>query len=58
MEFTLHPDGTISDLHLQKNRVGTFLDELTLQTITLAHSRYPKPEQPTRIRIRVYIVVR
>lgn len=58
VEFTLHPDGSISDLHLHKNRVGTFLDELTLQTISLAHPRYPKPGQPTLIRIRVYIVVR
>lgn len=58
VEFSLHPDGTLSDIHLHKNRVGTLLDELTLQTITLAHPRYPKPDQTTRIRIRVYIVVK
>lgn len=58
VEFTLHPDGTISDLHLQKNRIGTPLDELTLQTINLAHTKYPKPEQETLIRIRVYILVK
>ena len=58
VEFTLHPDGSVSDLFLHKNRVGTFLDELTLQTISLAHPRYPKPDQPTLIRIRVYIVVK
>lgn len=58
VEFTLHPDGTISDLHLEKNRIGTPLDELTLQTINLAHPRYPKPDQPTKIRIRVYIIVK
>jgi len=58
VEFYLHPDGTISDFRLQKNRVGTFLDELTLQTIELAHSRYPKPQQKTLIRIRVYIVIK
>lgn len=58
VEFNLHPDGTISDFRFQKNRVGTFLDELTLQTIELAHSRYPKPQQKTLIRIRVYIVVK
>lgn len=58
VEFYLHPDGTISDLHLQKNRIGTMLDELTLQTIALAHPRYPKPEQTTLIRIRVYILVK
>lgn len=58
VEFRLHPDGTISDFHLQKNRVGALLDELTLQTITLAHTRYPKPDQTTLIKIRVYIVIR
>lgn len=58
VEFTLNPDGTISDLHLQKSRVGSFLDELTLQTINLAHPKYPRPSQPTVIRIRVYIVVK
>lgn len=58
VEFTLHPDGTISDLHLEKNRIGTPLDELTLQTITLAHTKYPKPAQETKIRIRVYIIVK
>lgn len=58
VEFYLNPDGTISDLHLQKNRIGTLLDELTLQTIALAHPRYPRPEQTTLIRIRVYIVVK
>ncbi|MBN2869586.1 MAG: hypothetical protein JXK04_01360 [Campylobacterales bacterium] len=58
VEFYLHPDGTISDLHLQKNRIGTMLDELTLQTIALAHPRYPKPEQTTLVRIRVYILVK
>lgn len=58
VEFLLNPDGSISDLTLEKNRIGTPLDELTLQTINLAHSRYPKPEQPTKVRIRVYIIVK
>ncbi len=56
--FTLHPDGTISDLELEKNRIGTPLDELTLQTIQLAHPKYPKPSQPTKVRIRVYVIVK
>lgn len=58
VEFILNPDGTISDLTLEKNRIGTPLDELTLQTINLAYPKYPKPGQPTHIRIRVYIIVR
>lgn len=58
VEFILNPDGTISDLSLEKNRIGTPLDELTLQTINLAYPKYPKPGQPTHIRIRVYIIVK
>lgn len=56
--FTLYPDGTINDLTLEKNRVGSSLDELTIQTINLAYTKYPKPNQPTHIRIRVYILVK
>lgn len=58
VEFTLNPNGSISDLHLEKNRIGTPLDELTLQTINLAHPKYPKPDQPTKIRIKVYIIIK
>lgn len=58
VEFTLNPDGSISDLRLEKNRIGTPLDELTLQTINLAHPKYPKPDQSTKIRIRVYIIIK
>ncbi|MDD2780670.1 energy transducer TonB [Sulfuricurvum sp.] len=58
VEFTLNPDGSISDLSLEKNRLGTPLDELTLQTINLAHPKYPKPNQSTKIRIRVYIIIK
>lgn len=58
VEFILNPDGSIRDLALEKNRIGTPLDELTLQTINLAHPKYPKPYQPTHIRIRVYIIVK
>ncbi len=58
VEFYLHPDGSISGLSLSKEREGSLLDELTLETIELAHSQYPKPKQTTLIRIRVWIVVR
>jgi TonB family protein len=58
VEFLLNPDGSISDLSLEKNRIGTALDELTLQTINLAYPKYPKPNQPTRVRIRVYIIIK
>lgn len=58
VEFILNPDGTIQELTLEKNRIGTPLDELTLETINLAHPKYPKPEQETKIRIRVYIIIK
>lgn len=58
VEFNLHPDGTISDLTLQNERTNSLLDELTLETIELAHTQYPKPEQTTLIRIRVFILVK
>ena len=58
VEFILNPDGSVSDLSLEKNRIGTPLDELTLQTINLAHPKYPKPDQPTHVRIRVYIIIK
>lgn len=58
VEFYLHPDGSISGLTLSKEREGSLLDELTVETIELAHSQYPKPKQTTLIRIRVYIIVK
>lgn len=58
VEFYLHPDGSISDLTLSKEREGSLLDELTLETIELAHTQYPRPKQTTLIRIRVWILVK
>jgi hypothetical protein len=58
VEFYLHPDGSISDLTLSKEREGSLLDELTLETIELAHTQYPRPKQTTLIRIRVWILTK
>lgn len=58
VEFYLHPDGSISGLTLSKEREGSLLDELTVETIELAHTQYPRPKQTTLIRIRVWIVVK
>ena len=58
VEFYLHPDGSISGLSLSKEQNGSLLDELTLETIELAHKQYPRPKQTTLIRIRVWIVVK
>lgn len=58
VEFYLHPDGSISGLSLYNEREGSLLDELTLETIELAHSQYPRPKQTTLIRIRVWILTK
>lgn len=54
IEFYLHPDGSISDIHFLKNSRLTILDETTKETIELAYSKYPRPEQKTLIRYRVW----
>lgn len=54
VEFFLHPDGSISDLHLIKNSQTSILDETTKNTILFAYAKYPRPQQKTRIRYRVY----
>lgn len=58
VEFYLHSDGSISGLSLYNEREGSLLDELTVETIELAHTQYPRPKQTTLIRIRVWIVVK
>lgn len=58
VEFTIYPDGSIDNLHLEKSRVLTDLDKLTLKTIRQAQPKYPKPKEATKIKIRVYIVIK
>lgn len=54
IEFYLHPDGSISDLHFLKNSQLSILDDTTKEVIELAYSKYPHPEQKTLIRYRVW----
>lgn len=54
IEFYLHPDGSISDLHFLKNSQLSILDSTTKDVIELAYSRYPRPAQKTLIRYRVW----
>ena len=54
VEFYLHPDGSISDMHLLKNSQLSILDDTTKEVIELAYSRYPHPQQKTLIRYRVW----
>ncbi len=53
IEFYLHPDGSISDIHFnQKSKISIFNDT-TRETIEIAYSKYPRPKQKTLIRYRV-----
>lgn len=54
VEFYLHPDGSISDLRFLKNSQISILDDTTKETIELAYAKYPRPEQKTLIRYRVW----
>lgn len=54
VEFYLHPDGSISDMRLLKNSQLSILDDTTREVIELAYSKYPRPQQKTLIRYRVW----
>lgn len=54
IEFYLHPDGSISDIRFLKNSQLSILDDTTKETIELAYAKYPRPEQKTLIRYRVW----
>lgn len=54
IEFYLHPDGSISDLRFLKNSQLSILDDTTKETIELAYAKYPRPQQKTLIRYRVW----
>lgn len=54
VEFYLHPDGSISDMRLLKNSRLSILDDTTREVIELAYAKYPRPQQKTLIRYRVW----
>lgn len=54
IEFYLYPDGSISDMRILKNSQLSILDDTTKETIELAYSKYPRPQQKTLIRYRVW----
>jgi len=49
--FRLHPDGSISGLHLSRRSGIRAIDRRTLQVIRRAHRRYPRPTVPLSVRI-------
>lgn len=54
IEFYLYPNGSISDIHFLKNSQLSILDDTTKEVIELAYAKYPRPEQKTLIRYRVF----
>lgn len=54
IEFYLHSDGSISDIRFLKNSNLAILDDTTKEVIELAYSKYPRPQQKTLIRYRVW----
>ncbi|MFA6187755.1 MAG: hypothetical protein WC680_00595 [Sulfuricurvum sp.] len=58
IEFYLHPDGSISDIHFLKNSRFSILNDTTKETIELAYAKYPRPAQKTLIRYRVWYNLR
>ncbi len=58
IEFYLHPDGSISDIHFLKNSRFSILNDTTKETIEIAYSKYPRPAQKTLIRYRVWYNLR
>jgi TonB family protein len=49
--FRLHPDGSISGLHLSHRSGIGAINRRTLQVIRRAHRRYPRPSVPVQVRI-------
>lgn len=54
LEFSLHPNGDISDLRLINSSGYTILDKNSLATIKIAYKDYPRPKNTTKIRIKVH----
>lgn len=58
IEFYLHPDGSISNIHFLNNSRFSILNDTTKETIELAYAKYPRPAQKTLIRYRVWYNLR
>ena len=53
VEFYLYPNGDISEIKFIDKSNFYILDDTTKETIEYAYSKYPRPEQKTRIRYKV-----
>ncbi len=54
IEFYLYPDGHISDFKFLEKSGVFILDETTKETIEYAYAKYPRPQEKTLIRYKVF----
>ncbi|TLS71411.1 energy transducer TonB [Aliarcobacter thereius] len=54
VEFTFHPNGDISNLRIISSSGYTIFDEHTLELIRIAYKDYPRPEEDTILRFKVF----
>lgn len=52
VEFTLYPDGHISNIKILKDAGFKLLDKITQETIETAYKDYPLPKEPTLVRYK------
>jgi protein TonB len=53
IEFVLHPNGDITKPIITSSSGYEALDKNTIKTIEIAYKDYPRPSEPTKIRIYV-----
>ena len=53
VEFTLHPNGDISNLRIVKPGNYSFYDKSILEAIEIAYKDYPRPKEPTKIKFYI-----
>jgi len=54
IEFTLHPNGDMSDFRFLSKSGYFTLDDITRETIEYAYAKYPRPAEKTLIRYNVH----
>jgi TonB family protein len=57
VSFNLHPNGNITNLHLDKYMGYEALDRNTLQVIRIAYKDYPLPTKTTKIKFYVQYTI-
>lgn len=57
LEFTLYPSGDISEIRVKTPSGYSLLDDNSVETVETAYKEYPRPAEPTLVRIRVYYLL-